>query len=91
MKKSFLGLSQNSAITLVIVILVGIVIAVLLFMIASGNNLAPVSDPECKYYGQTFQTGDRFQAGDGCNTCFCEDGIVSCTEISCNVPGLDDV
>ncbi len=38
----------------------------------------------CSYGGQTYQTGDQFEATDGCNTCSCsESGSVACTKRAC--------
>jgi len=39
---------------------------------------------DCEYDGQTYKPGDSFDATDGCNTCSCDDGAVSCTEIACD-------
>lgn len=39
---------------------------------------------ECNYKGQTYNVGQKFPAGDDCNTCTCEsNGRVSCTEKTC--------
>jgi hypothetical protein len=38
----------------------------------------------CTYNGQTYQPGQSFPKGDGCNTCTCAaDGTVGCTKIQC--------
>ena len=41
----------------------------------------------CEYEGKDYTVGESFPAGDGCNTCSCEevDGelLLSCTEIGC--------
>lgn len=37
----------------------------------------------CSYGGQTYQSGEEFEATDGCNTCLCTDGSVACTKIGC--------
>ena len=38
----------------------------------------------CTFAGDTYQIGERFEAGDGCNRCSCEEGgAVACTEIGC--------
>lgn len=49
----------------------------------------PVCKEDCKklyclYNGREYTSGMKFDADDGCNTCFCEDdGSVSCTEKAC--------
>jgi hypothetical protein len=45
----------------------------------------------CEFNGMTFQPGDEFPAGDGCNSCFCSDeGDVSCTRSVCPDAGVID-
>ena len=53
------------------------------------RNSAPMSGGTadsilCVYEGENYAVGEQFRAGDGCNSCFCEDdGSVSCTEKAC--------
>jgi kielin/chordin-like protein len=47
----------------------------------------PEPEPEklsCDAGGQTFPHGAEVPSGDSCNTCGCDDGSVSCTEIACD-------
>lgn len=37
----------------------------------------------CTYNGQSYKEGDSFPSTDGCNTCYCSNGGVSCTKIAC--------
>jgi len=37
----------------------------------------------CKYNGKTYNHGENFLSTDGCNTCYCYNGIVSCTKMAC--------
>jgi len=37
----------------------------------------------CEYNGKVYQSGEGFKDEDGCNTCSCEDGQVSCTMMFC--------
>eukprot|EP00105_Crassostrea_gigas_P010250 XP_011425453.1 PREDICTED: kielin/chordin-like protein [Crassostrea gigas] len=40
--------------------------------------------PVCTYGGETYNVGEKFPAGDDCNTCTCRSGgQVSCTKKSC--------
>jgi hypothetical protein len=51
---------------------------------------------ECKSGGVTYADRETFGAPDGCNTCTCEGGAVSCTALDCDPclaafdPGCDD-
>jgi len=42
----------------------------------------------CKYNDQTYEDGESFDSIDGCNTCYCEYGEISCTKMAC-VPDDD--
>lgn len=57
------------------------------------------SEPSmCKYDGMRYKDGEKFPATDGCNTCVCSGGRVSCTETDCAMkrcgglvpPGVDN-
>jgi hypothetical protein len=50
---------------------------------------APACDDDtCEWRGETYQRGESFPAGDGCNTCHCgDDGQVSCTLVACPIDG----
>lgn len=37
----------------------------------------------CKFNGSTYADGETFPAGDGCNTCTCNEGEVGCTLLAC--------
>ena len=44
----------------------------------------------CVNEGISYEIGDSFDLGDGCNTCICEDGGASCTEEFCSDGDDDD-
>ncbi|XP_065832932.1 kielin/chordin-like protein [Oscarella lobularis] len=44
------------------------------------------SKKQCIYGGQSQMNGTQFPSRDGCNTCFCLNGDVSCTEKACVTP-----
>lgn len=47
-------------------------------------NVVEEGGDGCEYNGETYDVGESFPAGDGCNTCSCqEDGTVGCTLIGC--------
>ncbi|CAI8024290.1 hypothetical protein GBAR_LOCUS14117 [Geodia barretti] len=46
------------------------------------------SPGSCDFNGEFYENGTSFPAPDGCNTCFCFNGQISCTEIFC-VPALE--
>lgn len=41
------------------------------------------SSGSCQYNGKNYQTGERFKAKDGCNSCTCNNGNVACTLMGC--------
>jgi hypothetical protein len=51
----------------------------------------PPTAQVCVWNGQTYQLGQVFPAGDGCNNCSCEPEGVACTLIACEVPDAGPV
>jgi hypothetical protein len=51
---------------------------------APGGGSTDAGSPTCSYNGQSYDEGDRFRAGDGCNTCSCSAGNVACTQMACS-------
>ncbi len=54
----------------------------------SPENLIPTEKPtqvgqSCLYNGTRYESGEGFEDADGCNSCSCMDGKVSCTLIAC--------
>jgi pacifastin inhibitor LCMII len=49
----------------------------------SGGSSAGVAGTSCAYQGKTYAEGARFPAEDGCNSCACQAGSISCTQIGC--------
>ncbi len=49
---------------------------------SSGGSAAKPRD--CELGGNTYKNGSSFEAPDGCNSCSCVDGEVSCTLLGCN-------
>jgi hypothetical protein len=43
---------------------------------------------ECQDGGRTYEDGQSWTCGDGCNTCGCRDGEVSQTAIACFEPNV---
>lgn len=39
---------------------------------------------QCLYSGKFYNSGSKFSSVDGCNTCSCNNGVVSCTEMACD-------
>ena len=50
---------------------------------AGGGASAGASGTSCTYEGKTYADGERFPASDGCNSCACQKGSVSCTLLAC--------
>ncbi len=59
----------------------------LLFAVAACGG--GVSGGKCSYNGVTYASGSTFPAGDGCNSCRCSDGMVSCTKLACADASID--
>jgi hypothetical protein len=59
-------------------------LAVVAGLFVTAATLAGCDDDTCEWGGKTYQHGESFPAGDGCNTCYCsDDGEVSCTLRGC--------
>lgn len=43
----------------------------------------------CTLDGRTYNVGDVFPAGDGCNSCSCSASGIACTERACSDGGVD--
>lgn len=67
--------------TLGVMLVVGFLAGSLYREVSPGlKQMIPAS---CRYEGKTYSDGEGFRASDACNTCSCERGQVSCTEIAC--------
>lgn len=44
----------------------------------------------CPYQGWSYEHEESFDAGDRCNICVCNDGIVVCSEKECEDINLED-
>jgi hypothetical protein len=49
----------------------------------SGGTAGTGPPGSCNYAGQVWLNGESFASSDGCNTCYCHDGSVSCTLVDC--------
>jgi Pacifastin inhibitor (LCMII) len=50
----------------------------------SEETLHCSSGPSCTYDGGSYQAGQTFPAGDGCNTCSCSPvGSIGCSKLAC--------
>ncbi len=58
-------------------IVIGLV-SYLLYSDSIGNIKA-----RCDYAGWSYASGDVFKSSDGCNSCACSDGQVTCTAMAC--------
>ncbi|MBU0976542.1 MAG: hypothetical protein ABIE03_06410 [Patescibacteria group bacterium] len=84
-------LSKPTVFTLLLIL--GMIFFVLMLLIGFGVGLFYYLDKEdedrqsrsqvCNYSGKMYESGDTFDSVDGCNTCSCEKGSVSCTEMAC--------
>jgi len=74
-----------AGVALVVVLIIALVIGYFLGQnsVQVQEDTTDVISTSCDYGGETYQDGDNFPADDGCNTCFCDDGNVGCTERYC--------
>ncbi|MBI4008661.1 hypothetical protein HY357_00335 [Candidatus Roizmanbacteria bacterium] len=69
-----------------IILLAGIALGFSLRTEENVNKLKDLNPTNtgCTYKNKTYKEGESFPAGDGCNTCGCNDGEINCTLIACN-------
>lgn len=75
---------------LLIIVLLGILAVWLFNKDTEGGSSDDATQKNCVYAGVQYSNGARFDATDGCNTCTCENGSVSCTEIDCTQEDEED-
>ncbi|MDD3648023.1 MAG: hypothetical protein PHS44_06025 [Candidatus Dojkabacteria bacterium] len=73
MKKIFLILFIATAV---------FVVAASLYWLAGGTT-QDIANSVCTYNENNYNNGDSFPSIDKCNTCFCDEGEVACTEKAC--------
>lgn len=78
-------LNTNNYVKLLVSLVFGILIGYFMkdFTLNNESKLIPRT---CTYDGETYKTGDSIPAGDGCNSCSCDNGEVACTTITCTAP-----
>lgn len=69
-------------------VIVLLIVGAAYLLLSDSKDEEPEPEPTpvaqaCDYEGITYEDGETFEASDGCNSCICEDGVVSCTEIDC--------
>jgi Pacifastin inhibitor (LCMII) len=70
----------------------GAICAVFVLLLACGGRSTnttgngPAAPMGCLYEGEQRAAGESFAAKDGCNSCTCDDGEVSCTQRACEPP-----
>jgi hypothetical protein len=61
-------------------------IALVCFAALAGCDSDDEGGDYCVYQGQVYPIGASWPAGDGCNTCYCDESGWSCTLIACEGP-----
>lgn len=72
-------------VSLIIIFLSGLLLGFYINNIQSGGesiNLNPFPK-SCYHNGRIYKSGESFPAGDGCNSCTCENGTAPCTLMGC--------
>jgi hypothetical protein len=88
------GVSLLIAFLVVLVLGLGGTVAYLLFLKGTDTDDTNSNDggtvsQTCTYDGVTYDEGDSFEATDGCNTCSCADGEVTCTLMACETATVE--
>ncbi len=65
-----------------------IIIGLISYIYYAEQILPNQTPPRCEYNGWAYADKETFQSIDGCNTCFCDDGSVICTDTACNTETL---
>jgi hypothetical protein len=66
-------------------ITLGTIVIGLISYIFYTSNLLQIQNPtRCEYGGWAYAHKEIFNSLDGCNTCFCYSGEITCTQNSCN-------
>ena len=61
-----------------------IIIGLISYIVYSEYSQTNKEPLRCPYQGWSYEHNESFEAGDGCNVCICNDGIIVCTELECN-------
>lgn len=75
---------RNSFLLGLVITLSTVIIGLISYIIYSEYKLQNKTLQMCPYQGWSYEHNETFEAGDGCNICLCNDGIIVCTELDCN-------
>jgi hypothetical protein len=67
-----------------------IILGLVSYIVYSEYQIQNKQPKRCPYQGWLYEHGESFDAGDGCNVCLCNDGIVVCTQKECEEMNLED-
>ena len=73
----------------VVITLSTILVGLVSYIVYSEYKTQNTLPQRCPYNGWSYENGESFDSGDGCNICVCNDGMVACTEMSCEDLILD--
>ncbi|MBN2015455.1 hypothetical protein JW766_01345 [Candidatus Dojkabacteria bacterium] len=54
------------------------------WFLTKDKEAEPEQKQNCTHNNETYDNGETFDAGDDCNECFCDNGKVTCTLLSCD-------
>jgi hypothetical protein len=66
-----------------------IILGLISYIVYSEYKIQNKPFNRCPYQGWSYDHGESFDVGDGCNICLCNDGTIVCTEEACNI-NLED-
>lgn len=73
-------------VTLMVMLVVGFLGGYLIREIAP--TVGRMISYSCTHEGKTYKSGASFPAGDGCNSCSCQNGGIACTLMACDPEGV---
>jgi hypothetical protein len=60
-----------------------IILGLVSYIVYSEYKIQNDTPDRCPYQGWEYEHGETFDAGDGCNICVCNDGVIACTQKEC--------
>ena len=73
----------------IIITLSTILIGLVSYIVYSEYKIQNRVPTRCQYQGWSYESGKSFDSSDGCNVCICNEGVVVCTEMSCEDLSLE--
>jgi len=66
-----------------------VILGLISYIVYSEYKIQNDTPDRCPYQGWSYEHGETFDAGDGCNICVCNDGTIACTDKVCEDINLE--